>query len=641
MNLLTLFNFLAFCSGAVLQFNSGDILDWQQLWATTSNLALSTLIAAWISCICRWRDLWVISDTCIWAHGLVLAFCRGATGTRIHESTSFFRNLHSFYWSTPTFILAFCGGAYIHRYHTVLSWTYVWNLQQWDHSAWIILQVSLTATLTATVLYILQFGNCEFLRISPTPFLVAFCGGAWIEAVLTEGTRHRWLIGTVCAIIFNFWVHRLVSAATGSNSFHFWYRISSPSLSWWHSSGCPTFTPLRGESGPKSGHQWPRACLRLVFLVPALLFAVTNQATGGGEGCGRAMTATGTSTEWVETFMHQDDVKLHGLRPPRRFGDTHWPQDGTKVVKRSYKRAFLKAVRDGHCWYRGQCFRASDFQLPPQLAQKWTDKVPTTGAPCTTQPSKPRLHKDRQLRVVQWNVSGLSTAKLDEICCWLHTQPLDVVILLETHWQFTNEWCDANWNYVHCGDSLSKSAGILCLVSKKLSRLQDLRWAEVLAGRLLHIQLRFPARHVDILAGYQYTNSHQNRKHAYRSSWWHSLDQYLTTLSKRNILLLAGDFNCSLPFSAGHVGYSHFHWQGQRALGVQHDDAGLFLSIVRAHNLVALNTFDPTIGPTFWHGDACSRIDFFLTRHPPRMAELSGFFIFRHRFSIMAKLIMR
>ena len=343
--------------------------------------------------------------------------------------------------------------------------------------------------------------------------------------------------------------------------------------------------------------------------------AATIQATGGGEGCGRAMTATGTSTEWVETFMHQDDVKLHGLRPPRRFGDTHWPQDGTKVVKRSYKRAFLKAVRDGHCWYKGQCFRASDFQLPPQLAQKWTDRMPTTGPPCTTQQPTPRLHKDRHLRVVQWNVSGLSTAKLDEICCWLHTQPLDVVILLETHWQFTNEWCDANWNYVHCGDSLSKSAGVLCLVSKKLSRLQDLRWAEVLAGRLLHIQLRFPARHVDILAGYQYTNSHQNRKHACRSSWWQSLDQYLTTLSKRNILLLAGDFNCSLPFSAGHVGYSHFHWQGHRVSGVQHDDAGLFLSIVRAHNLVALNTFDPTNGPTFWHGDACSRIDFFLTRH--------------------------
>lgn len=74
--------------------------------------------------------------------------------------------------------------------------------------------------------------------------------------------------------------------------------------------------------------------------------------------------------------------------------------------------------------------------------------------------------------------------------------------------------------------------------------------------------------------------------------------------------MVLGDFNCSLDACAAHVGCAKFHSTLGLTLGVQHADAGQFLSIVRAHGLVALNSFCPSLGPTYTHGTHCSRIVF-------------------------------
>lgn len=99
-----------------------------------------------------------------------------------------------------------------------------------------------------------------------------------------------------------------------------------------------------------------------------------------------------------------------------------------------------------------------------------------------------------------------------------------------------------------------------------------------------------------------------------RRSWWSCLDSYLSKLPRRNTLMTLGDFNCSLDACVAHVGTRQFHSSHGLTSGAQHADAGQFLSVVRAHGLVALNSFSSSLGPTYQHGSHCSRIDFFFTR---------------------------
>ena len=113
------------------------------------------------------------------------------------------------------------------------------------------------------------------------------------------------------------------------------------------------------------------------------------------------------------------------------------------------------------------------------------------------------------------------------------------------------------------------------------------------------------------------------------------LISYLTpNLPRRNVLMALGDFNCSLEACGSHVGTTNFRTDRGLLPGAQHADAGQFLSIVRAHGLVALNSFCPTLGPTFQHGSNCSRIGlFFHAHHPllmvvPKMSNICMIFLF-------------
>jgi len=208
----------------------------------------------------------------------------------------------------------------------------------------------------------------------------------------------------------------------------------------------------------------------------------------------------------------------------------------------------------------------------------------------------------------------MSSHKLDEVKQWCLGQRIQVLILTETRWHFSNEWLDPNWIHVHTGAADQAGAGILILISRRLCKPQDIRWAEVSVGRLAHVQLRFPQRCFDILAGYQHTSTSSRQRQADRTAWWNCLDRYLGTLPRRNVLLLAGDFNCRLTAAKGHVGCSEFVLNSAMRMGSPHPDEGLFLSIVRAHHLVALNTWSSKLGPSFHGCNGCSRIDFSFTR---------------------------
>ena len=44
-----------------------------------------------------------------------------------------------------------------------------------------------------------------------------------------------------------------------------------------------------------------------------------------------------------------------------------------------------------------------------------------------------------RLKVVQWNASGMSLVKQDDVISWLLQQSIDIMVIVETRWTFTNE----------------------------------------------------------------------------------------------------------------------------------------------------------------------------------------------------------
>jgi len=66
----------------------------------------------------------------------------------------------------------------------------------------------------------------------------------------------------------------------------------------------------------------------------------------------------------------------------------------------------------------------------------------------------------------------------------------------------------------------------------------------------------------------------------------------------------------------GHVGSDGFRLNRSQHFGSAHPDIGDFVALVKAHHLVALNSWHPAEGPTFRGSNGCSRIDFSFTRLP-------------------------
>eukprot|EP00435_Cladocopium_sp_Y103_P006516 s971_g2.t1 len=108
--------------------------------------------------------------------------------------------------------------------------------------------------------------------------------------------------------------------------------------------------------------------------------------------------------------------------------------------------------------------------------------------------------------------------------------------------------------------------------------------------------------------------AHSKQRLADRARVWQELDACLHSLPRRNVLLLAGDFNCSLPCSPSYTGPEEFFWRSVKTKGAGHPDRDLFMQLLRHHGLNALNSHKPQLGPSYVKGDHCSRIDYALTR---------------------------
>ena len=572
----------AFCRGASREATSSQIFQVATLWQIAVSLVDLQIFGVG-------HRNWDINSKQFTQHGLQLTFCRGVP-----------------FGYTPT-VAAFCGGATGNR-----SEFGFYRVITQPHSD--IFWTDLPCPFLPDPLSNIGEGVGSlliFLSLAPSVF---DRGVGSLNIFFSLALRFVFShIVNICN--FTFRVFGLV-AQSFNQSWRFWWkqwrRVSLCLGSGGDSnSGSPT-SDFSGKPGPNSGHLWLPRFAKFNILGWLGLLILAHLAKGEGEGRTLAMEGPGAPDDWIHALPNFCGAKQHGTRPAVGFGHLTWSHKDGCVKKRSLQRAYNRAVRPGCAWYRGHCWTPRDFPSHMQSTYQ-QPQIPA----CTRsdfQQYNQTQQDGRSLKLLTWNCGGLSRSKLDDIRLWMQMQCLDGLILTETRWKFTSEWSDNQWLYLHSSEDQAGAQGILFMLAKRVCSADQVRWRPIQPGRLIHVQLRFSTRCMDILACYQYTAQRDTQRHRERSQWWDQLDHTLHHLPKRNVLVLAGDFNCSLPQSPGHTGPDTFRWGAQQIRGAVHPDQGQFMAILRAHNLNALNTWHTNLGPTYVKGDVCSRIDYVIVR---------------------------
>ena len=111
---------------------------------------------------------------------------------------------------------------------------------------------------------------------------------------------------------------------------------------------------------------------------------------------------------------------------------------------------------------------------------------------------------------------------------------------------------------------------------------------------------------------YKHHWSHEHK--AAREDLWDVLHSTLDELPQRNYLYLCGDFNTNVTRSSDVFGQCYYISQQGPCRGTQTQDAERFHKLMEQSNLIALNSWNARMPPTFTAPWGCSRIDFIFTR---------------------------
>lgn len=120
----------------------------------------------------------------------------------------------------------------------------------------------------------------------------------------------------------------------------------------------PTGT-TRCSPGPKSRHRLDWTVLHICTALTTICPIPAIQPVRS-EGCILVMEDAGVSNAWTPDKLLLYDTKTHDTRP-ESGKQIAWHPAQTKVVKRSIRRAYARAMQTGIAWYRGQCLAPGDF----------------------------------------------------------------------------------------------------------------------------------------------------------------------------------------------------------------------------------------------------------------------------------------
>ena len=296
-----------------------------------------------------------------------------------------------------------------------------------------------------------------------------------------------------------------------------------------------------------------------------------------GEGCS-SFTRTAGVPLWTDSMYNNLDTNTRDTLPTVSLGSKSVPPSHRPVQKRAYKRACRRAIEHGYAWYHGQSLTVQDF--PAYLVERCRPVDPKQN---TSHLRPNQFHSPcNRLKIVQWNASGMSLVKQDDVIAWLLQQSVDIMIIAETRWQFTNDWKLGHWAIINGGDAATKGCGVMVLINTKRFASSDIGWTSILDGRILHVRIHQHTRPIDILACYQFVDDGPKKHWNHRQQFWQQLDNVLHKLPNRNMLILAGDFNCGVVPLKGQVGSATFQWRGAPHEGQRHRDTGTFMQIVNS-----------------------------------------------------------
>ena len=295
------------------------------------------------------------------------------------------------------------------------------------------------------------------------------------------------------------------------------------------------------------------------------------------------------------------------------------------VRKRSFKRAQVRALRDGTTSYRGR------LHDPNSLSLQYVSNA-----------SRARHHRSPQtrpsadmLRVVTWNCGGLHQVRYAELITWLEAQdphdPVHIMCVQETHWPYHAEYSSGPRQFVHssCGTS---SGGVMFIIHNTVANRGDIRYAETMPGRLLHLRIESNPP-IDLLGVYQHSwNLHHKGLQGTndekleqllrnRASVWEALRGWTSSVPARNKLIILGDLNCTLNPASPSVGPG-VAGHGRKV----HKDAHVFQHLLVSQGLVATNTWGPSAkaGTFLQPSHSSIQLDFLLTRLPSHSRELNA-----------------
>ena len=360
-------------------------------------------------------------------------------------------------------------------------------------------------------------------------------------------------------------------------------------------------------SGPKAGGGRATSCSAgigvqrcfTIFIVQCLLHSTT---------CARVVDI---STMSAEAARARTITAGHETAKPSGVSRNQCPHN--EVRKRAFRRAIHRAVDNGRggTFYRGRWL---------SLAQLERSRLAHGRPRSHVKPARPvqdGARAEHRIHAFCWNTGGLSTGMLDEILEWLD-QPqqshISIVMLQETHWVHDAEWTSPQWHFVHSGDPLSRYAGVLCMISTKLAQASQIAYEIQQPGRLLHLRVGWQDISIDIINVYQVPWNTRTERQALikqRGVIWGKLEKVLSGRSRRNHLLLAGDFNGQLPQAGMQVGTATIVRRADDVV----DDMPRVLAMLGFHELTALNTWR---GPrssmhTYSMGRSATQLDFIIT----------------------------
>ena len=290
--------------------------------------------------------------------------------------------------------------------------------------------------------------------------VLAFCGfGLWrldqsSWTIGQELNRSYWtsftldfILSWLPVVIQPIFLWQIVLAAVNSSCLFvifvqiFWHlkqrHIFLPETESIHSLSAP-FVPTSdtGTPGPKSRYKPNRfgSFSTGIFhcLCVFLLIYPFSQGFVRGEGCILNMEDAEASTIWQKAFIANCGAKPHVTRPEASRYAPSWHAAQSKVVKRSFKRAYKRAVALGTTWYRGRCYAPADFPKGMQYSVDSDFSKQTSWINPTLIKCHQNNQDHRRISVLTWNSGGLSTAKLDEVKAWMMIQNISVAILPET-----------------------------------------------------------------------------------------------------------------------------------------------------------------------------------------------------------------